>query len=221
MNHFSLPELLMPFPHAQKASLYRKIKAMPTVTGVLYCETLAIGERHSQALFLFGPGCTFETWEAAEGKPIQGSDTALTNPLRATAWASIPDSSHLWLNDFIRAEERASLEELPRLWVGHGKRNDIRPNDLFLRDDGLRTLKVLTFVATGARFLVCPLESYSSEREEDKTHIDFGYMKNRHMWEWKTLTEILDAHYTIVSDKTGEVFCRLVRNKEDERGIDE
>lgn len=215
-------EIARQFSHAQRASLYRKIQALPEARGVAFCETLAIGERYSSSALLFGPGMTFESWEAMEGTPIQGVDTALTNPLRATQWAVIPDvwRSHPGvLEHLIKAEEALMMDELPRLWVGRKRGNGIRINDLFKHEDG-RSMKVLTFGEAGNRFLVCPLEWYSDDKETDKGNPNYGYRKHHDKWVWMTMADLYGQGYRMVTSATNELFCILVADKKDERGIE-
>jgi hypothetical protein len=223
MKDLALSELWAPFPRAQRASLLRKIKAQPNVTGVLYCETLMIGETHQEAMLLFGPGCTFETWQAAEGQRVQGSQTSLTNPLIPQAFAFIPKVFRIHprlLDEYIQIEEEASLDELPRLWVGRKKKTGVWMNDVFKNPTDGTMLRIVTTGDKGNEFLVCPDRFYTEEMETDQSSPNYGYRKHHDKWTWMDLPAILKAGYSIVADRTGEIYCTLVADKQDERGIE-
>jgi len=222
MKSLLLSDMLELFPHAQQASLYRKIRAMPQARGVLCLETLAIGERYSRALMLYGPGCTFETWQAAEGVPVQG-DTALTNPLQAQTFASIPDlyrSHPATLDHIIKREEALAYDELPRIWVGRKKKHSIWLNDIFFNPKIERGMKIITIGDVGNEFLVCPLEFFSEVKETDESSPNFGYRKHYDKWVWMSMPALFMEGYRVVTDKRGEAFAMLVADKKDERGIE-
>ena len=222
MENVTLAELLKPFPATVRAAFYRKVKAAPNALGALYCQTQEISERYEQSLLLYGPGMTFETWQDAEDKPIQGANTALTNPLRAQAWAYIPVDfrvSTALLDAFIYSEECLAQDELPRLWIGRKKGNGVRMNDVFINPSTGLGMKVLTFSDKGDSFLVCPTEWYSEAKEEDPESPNFGYRKYHDKWSWMSMTELYEAGYIHLTDKLGTLYAILVAKKSDERGI--
>jgi hypothetical protein len=222
MENVTLIELLKPFSATVRAAFYRKVKASPNALGTLFCETLDLGMRHEQSLLLYGPGMTFETWHAAEGKAIQGASTTLTNPLYAQKWACIPETFRTipgMIDEFIHMEEKKAVDELPHLWMGRKKGHGIRMSDIFVNPNTELSMKVLTFSDRGDSFLVCPTEWYSEDAEHDPNSPNFGYRKHHDKWSWMSMTTLYEAGYTNLTDKLGTLYAILVPRKDQEKGI--